>query len=266
MLKSLAFIAIASYLGLAALLWLLQEKLLFHPQPIYTRAVSPTGWTVEDVRITARDGTKLAGVLMKPPGDRAPLVIYYGGNAEEVTGWARGADQYGARAVLLMNYRGFGESDGKPSEAALVSDALEVFDWAARRPDIDPARIALHGASLGSGVAVQTAAQRPAKVLMLASPYDSILEVARSRWPYLPIAWILRHPFDSTVHAPRLKMPALVLYGTADTLIDRGQSERLAGLLGGPVQRVPLEGLDHNDVAGSPAYFPAIAGFLDRHL
>jgi pimeloyl-ACP methyl ester carboxylesterase len=165
-----------------------------------------------------------------------------------------------------VNYRGYGRSEGTPTEQALVADALDVFDWATGRRDIDAARIALHGCSLGSGVAVQAAAQRPVKAVILTSPYDSIRDVAKRRFPYMPIAWILRHPFDSLIHAPKLKAPALVLFGTGDTLIFREQSERLAGLWGGSVERVALEGRDHNDVASDPRYFPAISGFLDRHL
>jgi pimeloyl-ACP methyl ester carboxylesterase len=265
-LKSLAFIAIASYLGLAAVLWLLQEKILFHPVPVFARTFPPAGWTLEEVRITAKDGTTLVGVLLKPPGDPAPLVIYYGGNAEEITAWAPVADQYGQRAMLLVNYRGYGHSAGSPSEKALVGDALEIYDWASKRPDIDASRIALHGRSLGSGIAVQVAAQRAVRALLLTSPYDSALEVARGIYPYLPIAWMLRHPFDSAAHAPRLKIPALVIYGTTDTIIPPRHSLRLADLWGGPTERVALSGQGHNDIDSDPKYYPALSGFLDRHL
>ncbi len=266
MLKSLAFIAIASYLGLAAVLWLLQEKILFYPQPVFARTHAPAGWSLEEVRITARDGTKLAGILVKPPGGPAPLVIYYGGNADEATAWAPVADRYGRRAVLLVNYRGYGNSAGSPSEKALVSDAVEIIDWASKRGDVDASRVALHGVSLGTGIAVQVAAQRPVRALLLTSPYDSVLNVAKAVYPFMPVAWLLRHPFDSAALAPRLKVPALVVFGTSDTIIGRKHSERLADLWGGPTERVALEGRDHNDIDGDPAYYPALSGFLDRHL
>jgi fermentation-respiration switch protein FrsA (DUF1100 family) len=265
-LKSLAFIAIASYAGLATLLWLLQERLLFHPQSAYGRIAPPFGWSAEEVALQAGDGTRLAGVLVRPPGSPRPLVIYYGGNAEEVTAWTGSADQYGSRAVLLVNYRGYGKSEGRPSERALVGDALTVFDWASRRADVDASRIALHGRSLGSGVAVQVAAQRPVRALLLTSPYDSIRAVAAAAYPFMPVGWLLRHPFDSARHAPALRQPALFLYGLQDTIIGAAHSERLAGAWGGVAERVPLEGRGHNDLDGDPRYFPALRGFLDRHL
>ena len=273
MLKSLALVAVASYAGIAGLLWLSQESMIFLPQPSLGKPTAPRGWSLEAVRFTARDGTRLAGVLVKPgaapdvaPDARSPLLIFYGGNAEEVTLSAHGAHLLGTRALLLVNYRGYGESEGRPSESALVSDALELYDWAAARPDVDPARIALHGRSLGSGVAVQVAAARAVKCLVLTSPMDSVREVAKSLYPWLPIALLLRHPFDSAARAPQLKMPALFLMAGEDRVIATKHSERLASVWGGSVERVTFPGHDHNDLELNDGYFSAISKFLDAHL
>lgn len=265
MLKSLAFIAIASYVGLSALLWLLQEKLLFHPMPLTGPPRAPAGWSVEAVDFTARDGTRLSGVIVKPPGPPAPLLVYYGGNAEEATAYAPFADRYGPRALLLMNYRGYGRSEGTPSEKAMVSDALEILDAALRRTDVDPSRVILMGTSLGSGVATQVAAGRTVRALVLVSPYDSIAEVAAAIYSWLPVRWLVRHPFDSAARAPRIRAPALFVSGTADTLVRPAHTKRLASLWGGPVETLELEGAGHNDVGGAH-YEAAVRSFLDRHL
>jgi fermentation-respiration switch protein FrsA (DUF1100 family) len=267
---SLKFLLLAVLVGYAAivlLVWVAQERLLFFPQPVHGRAAAPQGWQVEDVRLTARDGTPLAGVLVKPPVERPPLVIYFGGNAEEVTAFARdAASAYGDRAVLLVNYRGYGDSGGKPGERAMVSDALEVFDWAAGRKDLEAGRTALHGRSLGTGVAVQVAAARPARCVILTSPFAAATDVAKEIYPWLPVGWLMRHPFDSAAHAPQLRMPALVLVGEADTLIAPHHSEKIAGLWGGPVERVSFEGFGHNDLGMNPRYDASIQAFLARCL
>jgi fermentation-respiration switch protein FrsA (DUF1100 family) len=264
-LKFLAAAAVIGYLAIALLVWVMQERLLFYPRPLGGPVAAPKGWSLEEVKLAARDGTALAGVLVKPPGARAPLVIYYGGNAEEPTGYAdEVAKTYGDRAVLLMNYRGYGASDGKPGERVIVADALEIFDWAARRNDVDGARIALHGRSLGTGVAVQVAAERPARCVVLTSPFDSAREVARKIYPWLPVAYLIRHPFDSLAVAPRVKVPALFLIGDADTLIPPAHSEALAAAWGGTAERVVLEGFGHNDLSMPPAYDAAIRDFLAR--
>ncbi len=264
-LKFLAAAAVVGYLVIALLVWVMQERLLFYPRPLGGPVSPPKGWSLEEVKLAAADGTALAGVLVKPPGAPAPLVIYYGGNAEEPTGYSdEVAKTYGERAVLLMNYRGYGASAGKPGEREIVADALQVFDWAAKRGDVAGSRIALHGRSLGTGVAVQVAAQRPARCVVLTSPFDSARDVAKRIYPWLPVGLLIRHPFDSHAIAPRVKVPALFLIGDADTLIPPAHSEALAAAWGGQAERVVLKGFGHNDLSMPPAYDAAIRDFLAR--
>ena len=265
--KSLLLAIAIGYAAIAALVWLLQEKLIFYPREPAPLPLAPAGWRLEEVLHVTADGTRLAGVLVMPPAERAPLVIYFGGNAEEATSYAPEAERtYGARAVLLMNYRGYGRSAGRPGEKALVADAIELYDWAARRPGIDAQRIALHGRSLGTGVAVQVAAARPARCVVLTSPYASLVDVAKEVYWWLPVALLMRHPFDSASLAPRLRAPALVLVGEADNLVPPHHSRKLAAAWGGPVELVSLEGFGHNDLDVNPRYDAAIRAFLDRNL
>ena len=262
-----ALVAGIGYAAAVVLTWAFQEKLLFYPRPVAAPAAVPPGWKLEDVRIEASDGTSLAGVLVLPPVAKPPLVVYFGGNAEEVTSFAEhAAATYGDRAVLLVNYRGYGDSGGTPTEKALVSDGIELVDWAARRPDLDATRITLHGRSLGTGVAVQVAAARSPRCVILTSPYTSMLDEARTHYPWLPVALLMRHPFDSAAHAPALRMPLLVMIGDADTLVPARLSERLASLWGGPVERLVLHGYGHNDLSIDPRYDAAVHAFLDRSL
>ena len=265
-LKVLLAAAVIGYLGVVLLVWLVQDRMLFYPQPAARSSSPPEGWALEKVAFDVRDGTRVAGVLAFPPReDRAPLLIYYGGNAEEVTAYAPAAAQdYGERAVLLVNYRGYGASGGRPSEKALVSDALEVYDWVVKHPAIDPGGIAIHGVSLGTGVAVQVAAARPVSCVVLTSPFASVLDVARERFKWLPVRLMLRHPFDSGSRAPAVKAPLLVLAGGADDLIPPHHSARLASLWGGPVERVDFPGFGHNGLGLHPGYGNAIRSFLDR--
>ena len=264
-LKVLLVALALAYVLFAALVWFAQEKLLFYPQPLHGAPSAPPGWTLEAVKIAAADGTPLAGVLVKPPASHAPLVIYFGGNAEEVTAFAPLAGQvYGERAALFVNYRGYGGSGGKPAEKDLVADAIGLYDWAARRTDVDAARVALHGRSLGTGVAVQVAAARPARCVVLTSPFDSARDVAQRGYPWLPVKLLLRHPFDSAALAPKMRMPVLILMGEADDLIPMSHSVRLAGLWGGPVERKAFPGFGHNDIGMNPAYEVAIREFLSR--
>jgi uncharacterized protein len=264
--KFLLLAAVAAYLAIAALVWFAQDSLIFFPRPASRPPQAPEGWQLHEIALSMSDGTRLAGLLLKPPLERAPLVIFFGGNAEELTeGAAELAAEHGERALLLVNYRGFGASLGKPTEKALAADAAEVFDWAAKQPGIDAARIAVHGRSLGSAIAVHLAAVRPVRCVLLTSPFASALDVAGEIYPWLPVGLLLRHPFKSGTRAPAIKAPALFITGDEDTIIRPHHSDKLATLWGGPVEQVRLKGFGHNDIQLSPQYANAIRGFLDRH-
>src|SRR5206468_12560106 len=129
------------------------------------------------LEIVATDGTRLRGWLRRAAATPAPVVLYFGGNAEEVS-WTL-ADRRWPRewAIVAINYRGYGASDGTPGESALVADALAIHDAIAARADVDPRRIVAFGRSLGAGVAVKLAGARPLAGAILVSPYDSLVEV-----------------------------------------------------------------------------------------
>jgi fermentation-respiration switch protein FrsA (DUF1100 family) len=263
--KTLLLAVAIGYVAIAAFLWIAQERMMFLAPRATARPSAPPGWRLETVSFRSSDGTLLAGILVMPPQQKPPLVIYYGGNAEEVTAFGPYVNEtHGEAATLLVNYRGYGASGGRPGEKELVADALELFDWAKARGDLDTSRIALHGRSLGSGVAVAVAASRPATCIVLTTPFDSALEVAARMYPWLPVAWLMRHPFDSVALAPRIRIPALVLIGEADNLIPRRHSERLADHWGGPVERRYFAGFGHNDLDLHPGYAAAIRDFLGR--
>ena len=170
--------------GVPATMYLAQDSLLFLPQPLIgpPRVARP----VEPLAFEREEGVKVRGWFVTTAEARAPLAIFYGGNAEELS-WQMTEPWPADWSLALVNYRGYGESDGKPSEAALFGDALAVFDALARRPDVDASRIVLVGRSLGSGVAAYVAAERPVAAVVLISPYDSMTAVARRHYPWLPV-------------------------------------------------------------------------------
>ena len=271
LLFSLAKIAAAVAVGLPLVVYFTQESLIFYRQPLSDarRAeVARRFPAASAVTISSATGAKLHGWLVKPQGnERAPLVLYYGGNAEEVSHMleaigdpARG-DTPGV-AWLLVNYRGYGASEGSPSERALVADALAQYDYASGLPGIDPARMFAFGRSLGSGVAVQLAAHRPVRGVILVSPYDSIAAVAKRYYWYLPVDWMLKHRFDSIALAPQMKQPLLCFIAERDDVIPPDHAEKLFAAWAGPKRRVLLGGAGHNTTDGAAGFWPAVREFL----
>jgi len=246
------------------LLYFLQDALIFFPQPIPVQNREPFARYAFAVD---HEGKRLQGWYVPGRVSRTrPLVVYYGGNAEEVSGNLWDLPRLEGGAYLFMNYRGYGDSDGKPSQKALCRDALYILDTLVAREEIPLGHIVLMGRSLGSGVAVYVAAHRPVRGVILITPFDSLTNVARHHYPFLPVRLLLRHPFDSASLAPTVKMPALVLMGGRDDIIPNPLSVALAQHWGGPVQTMVIEGLGHNDIQADAHYWEAINTFLSKDV
>ncbi|HTN29034.1 MAG TPA: alpha/beta fold hydrolase [Burkholderiales bacterium] len=271
-LVSVLKIAAAVAVGLPLVVYLAQDSLIFYRQPLpeARRAeITRRFPAASEVTINAADGAKLHGWLVKPTGvERAPLVLYYGGNAEEVShmleavGDTVRGDTPGV-AWLLVNYRGYGASEGSPSQVSLVADALAQYDYATALPNMDVQRIFVFGRSLGSGVAVQLAAHRPVRGVILVSPYDSLAAVAKRYYWYLPVDWMLKHRFDSIGAAPQMKQPLLCLIAERDDVIPPEHAERLFAAWAGPKRRVLLGGAGHNTTDSAQGFWPSVRDFLN---
>lgn len=243
----------------------LDSRFLYHPQPhgesTWREIARRTG--AEPLEVP-HDGERLRGWLLRPAaaprGARLPAVLYFGGNAEEVSWMLGDAHRLGGVAFAAFNYRGYGASTGAPYEDALFGDALALFDLLASRPDVDAGRVLAWGRSLGTGVAVHLAARRELAGLLLTSPYDSIAALARHHLPWL--AFLLGQPFDALSLAPSIRAPMLAIVAGRDTVVPPVHSERLVAAWGGPARVVRFPSARHDDVQGAAGYWPAVRGFV----
>jgi dipeptidyl aminopeptidase/acylaminoacyl peptidase len=222
------------WLGLTAAVAANQRRLVFNPT-VEREVKNPrsSGHRTRPVVLRAKDGTRLSGWLMTPlvPG-KHPAVVYFGGRSEEVSWVVRDAGKlFPGMAVLAVNYRGYGDSHGVPAEIHMVEDGCMLFDWMAARVHVDPRRIAVVGRSLGSGVAVQVAKERPAHSVVLITPYDSILALAKRKFRVMPIEYMLRHRFESIKFAPSLKAPTFVLRAASDDVVPHSHTDQLVAKL-----------------------------------
>lgn len=242
------------------LLYLLQDKMVFFPQP--TAAGNRSRFADREIRIQNGEITLTGWFFKDGIGPARPLIVYYGGNAEDVSLNFADLGRFGTQSFLFMNYRGFGESGGKPSEAALLSDALVVLDHILATERIDPGHVVLMGRSLGTGVAVYVAAQRKVGGVILVTPFDSLVNVAKAHYPIFPVRWLLRHRFDSARLAPNITTPALFLTASDDAVVPVRFAKGLEKQWGGPVTSVSVAGAGHNDIESSPIYWEAVNRFL----
>lgn len=257
------------WLGLTAAVAANQRRLVFNP--VLEREVqSPrsSGHRTRPVVLRAQDGTRLSGWLMTPniPGPR-PAVLYFGGRSEEVSWVVRDAGKlFPNMTVLAMNYRGYGDSHGVPAEIHMIEDGCLLYDWLATRGQVDPHRIAVVGRSLGSGVAVQVAKERPAHSVVLITPYDSILAIAKRRFRVMPIEYMLRHRFESIKYAPSLKAPTYVLRAASDDVVPHENTDLLVAKLATLVGDDIVPESDHMNIPYLEATQERIAGFLTKQF
>ncbi len=254
--------------GCAALLEPLEQSFLFRNRPASPEryaALLERDRGIEEVRLTAADGTRLHGLLKRAPGardgERYPLVIVFGGVARETSWMAGWGEKPAAWGWLLVNYRGYGLSEGRPSERLLLEDARQIFDWAAARADIDARHIVVLGRSLGSHVAVSLAAQRPVRAAILTTPFDSLSALGERRYPMLPVGLLLGGRYDSAALAPKISVPGLFVIAADDEVTPPPHGEALALAWAGPKKLVSLPG-GHRSVEWRQEYWRAVAEFL----
>ena len=203
-------------------------------------------------------GERIKVWVVSRPAGRA--LLYFGGNAEDVAGNLESfASAFPDRSLYLVNYRGYGGSTGRPTEAGLVADAISVFDHVRR----EHADIAVMGRSLGSGVAVQLASVRPVERLVLVTAYDSLVNVARGHFWWLPVGLLMLDRYESVRLAPALTTRALVVIAAEDEVIPRPRTDALvAAFAPGLAEVVVVADVGHNTLDWSPRYLDALRGFL----
>jgi pimeloyl-ACP methyl ester carboxylesterase len=254
--QSVAAVLIAvviAYLGLCAWVYVTQRSQIYFPTPEARRPGTQSLWIKSS-------GAKLKVWTVPRPGPRA--LLYFGGNAEDV---AANLDDFArtfpGHSLYLVNYRGYGGSLGDPSETGFYADALAVHDHVRAAH----AEIAVMGRSLGASVAVYLASERPVERLVLVTAFDSLVEVARAHFPWLPVARLLQDRYESARRAAAVRAPVLMVVAGNDEIIPRARSRALAAAFApGQARVVVVPGTTHNTLDLSPAYLRSVRTFLDE--
>lgn len=252
--KTIITFVVINYMVFGGVLYSCQDYILYHPTPL----IKNHGLIERDFQVD--DDIIIKAFVVNPGYDNA--VLYFGGNAESVR---YNAPYFKAtlpsQTVYLINYRGYSGSTGKPSEAALYSDALSIHDELKRQHG----EIAVIGRSLGGGVATYLAAERVINKLVLVTPFDSIEYVAQRKFPFYPITLILTDKYDSLSRAERIKANVLILVAENDQIIEYWSSENLiAAFRDGQVDVHVVGNTDHNSISQHPEYYQRIGKFLSK--
>ena len=250
MLLSLVKVTLAVYLGFGALLYVGQRSMIYFPTPEVRHDL--------DTEEFDNDGYRVSTIVLNP--SRPGAILYFGGNAEAVAQNAASfSELFRNHTVYMVHYRGYGGSDGKPSEMAIYSDALAVYD--AIRPR--HSSISVIGRSLGGGVATYLAAERQLDRLVLVTPFDSAENVARQQFPLFPMRLLLKDRYDSLSRAPGISVPTLVLVAQDDEVIASARTDNLIAALDPALTAVHrFPGAGHNTISFAPGYEAMLEDFL----
>ena len=260
-LKWLIILAILAYGGVLALMYVFQRSLMYFPDRSRTPPAAAGLPQAEEVTLKSADGESLIAWFVPPQGDK-PLIIYFHGNGGALNlradrfRWLT-RDGFG---LLGLSYRGYGGSTGSPTETGMLLDAAAAYDFAAAR--FPAQRIVLWGESLGTGVAVALAAERPIAGLILDAPFTSTADIGASAYPFIPVRLFIKDSFRSDERIGGVKAPLLVLHGEMDSIVPVRFGEKLFALANEPKQMVRFPSGGHVNLDDHGAAAP-VRTFLD---
>jgi fermentation-respiration switch protein FrsA (DUF1100 family) len=263
-------LVVIAYLGLLLLLRLNESRLIYFPGSVrwLTDAPAELQLPVRHAAIRTEDGLTLGSwVIPAGPDSTGYWVLICHGNAGNLSEFGRPAHYARLRtlglSLLAFDYRGYGESEGTPSEAGLYRDADAAYQYLRGGLRVPPERIIVFGHSLGSAVAVDLASRVPAAGLILDGALTSVIERGAELYPYIPVRWIGRSRFSSIDKISRVSIPKLFLHARADDVVPLAHGRRLFETALPPKTFVELNG-GHGDAfeLDSATYFGSIRKFV----
>jgi pimeloyl-ACP methyl ester carboxylesterase len=251
-LVSLVGFAAAAYAAVCAWMYATQRSQIYFPTPATDNAAADALWLESH-------GERIKTWNVARPGGRA--LIYFGGNGEDVSGNVelfRAA--FPDHSLYFVNYRGYGGSGGRPSESGIVADALLVYDHVStHHPDVT-----VMGRSLGSGVATRVASERRPAKLVLVTPFDSLVNVARSHFGYLPVGLLMHDRYECARRARAVRAPVMIIIAEDDEIIPRSRTDALVAAF--PASQLTVRVIDgamHNTLDYSREYLEAVGAFVN---
>jgi uncharacterized protein len=257
--------ALAAYCGIVGGLFGFQRRLLYRPRRVRPMLNDLALLGVREIELVTADGLALNSWYL-PPQDRRPVIAYFHGNGGNIGYRGERLRRFAQQGygVLLAEYRGYGGNSGVPCEQGLFTDGWAALDFLARS-GIGSERIVLWGESLGSGVAVYLAATRRIAALVLEAPFTSVTACAKRRYPFLPVALLLRDRFDSMSRIAGVTAPLLVLHGERDRVVPARHGRALVAAATAPKEGWFCPHANHVDLAEFGGLDAAI-DFIERRI
>jgi len=258
----IAWTVLSVYLLLSMMLYLLQERMIFLPTKLPQDYEYTFRHEFEELNLRSKDNATLNALHFKHEESKG-LILYFHGNAGDLSRWGEIVTYFVDKKydVLVMDYRTFGKSTGKLSEENLHDDAQLFYEYAKEKYAEES--IILYGRSLGSGIAVKLASERSPGNLVLETPYFSLLDVAKKRFPFLPVQWLLKYELRSNEYIGKVQCPITIFHGTEDRVVPYDSGKRLFNEIRATQKKLyTVDGGGHNNLSDYDTYTKGIDALL----
>ena len=266
MLLSLTFIIVASWLGIVLLAYFFQSHLIYYPEKELVFEPGDIGLDFEEVWLETGDELTIHGWYVPHPAPRA-TVLFLHGNAGNISHWLdtlRFLHDLGL-AALIIDYRGYGNSEGRPTEEGTYLDADAAWTYLTETRGVQAGEIIVMGRSLGAAIAISLAEQNSPGLLVVESAFTSIADLAEKLYPILPVRWIIRIHYPSIDRISNVRCPVLIVHSPEDEIIPFEFGEALFDRARPPKQFLRIRG-DHNDgfMLSGDSYRQGLDEFITR--
>lgn len=240
----------------------LQEYFIFQPVRLDKDFSFQFNQPFEEINLEADDGGKINALHFKSENAKG-VILYFHGNAGNLVRWGELNDEFRAHQydLFIMDYRGFGKSTGKQTQKTFFNDALQCYDYVAQQYQSE--EIVIYGRSMGSGPASYLASQRPAKHLILETPFYSMSSLFESYYPILPKWFTFKFSFKNFKYIKKAEYPVTIFHGTNDIIVPYEGAEKLKTVLKEKDEFISIEGGTHNDLYIFQAYQEKLSEILN---
>jgi len=267
MIWSIIGIIVAFYVGLSLLLFLFQSRFIYFPLRQIEATPAILGLTYEAVQFEAEDGVKLSGWFI-PAEEASRIVLFFHGNAGNISHRLESIALFHrlGLSVFIIDYRGYGQSEGSPSESETYLDAAAAWRYLVEERGSEPEQIIIFGRSLGGAVATWLAHNHPPKALIIESTFTSVPDMGAGQYPFLPVRLLARIQYNSLERIPQINVPILIVHSPEDEIIPYSHGQQLFQAANEPKTFLQLRG-GHNEgfiISGQP-YEEGLKSFIEKY-
>lgn len=250
------------YAGFCVFFYFAQDYFFFRPErlPVHFKYRYP--FPFEETHFEMEDGGQINGIHFRIPNSKG-VIFYMKGNSKSIKGWGKFARDFVGKGYdfFMFDYRGFGKSRGRRTEATIYNDLQHIYQWLHRQYPEE--QIVLYGRSLGSGFATRMASWNKPKMLILDCPYFSFHYNIRRFVFFLPLKWLLRYQIRTDLFIKKVQCPVIILHGKKDRLIPFRQGAMLQAIRPDICRLIPIEKAGHNNMTNFPEYHDTLYDILN---